>query len=230
MKQDTSLGFAVWIKAWITTKLTTIILVLAAGACALCLGACSSSGAPASGAGESTDGSAVVSGSSDGETAGESADGEEAASEEDYSDRMPFKGMSEKYIGSTWMGEPDEVSEPSESGQYKGAVTYRWCAPNGDVIYSATVFEGKVKGTSKIKNHTDYWMDPGSYFAGSREFPNLEGTGEYIETSDGSIAREDPEDYSTPEEYADNAEDWFAQNSYDDPWDAAFEYWEENAL
>ncbi len=68
----------------------------------------------------------------------------------------------------------------------------------------------------------NYWPDGSA-------LPDLDASGDLkpeLQTPDGEF---DPVDYDSPEEYADDAEPWFAEHGYSDPWDAAYAYWEDNA-
>lgn len=143
---------------------------------------------------------------------------------------MPYIGMPEELIGDTWLGTPDQVDDPvAGGGLLVGSVPYRWCAENGtgDVVFTAYVRDGEVVKVSKELEGTTYWRTPGS--AVSSYYPDLAASGEAVEKKTPGLP-EDPMDYSSPNEYADNAQGWFLANGSEDPWYDAYRYWEDNAL
>ena len=143
---------------------------------------------------------------------------------------MPYIGMPEGLIGDTWLGTPDQVDDPvAGGGLLAGSVPYRWCAENGtgDVVFTAYVRDGEVVKVSKELEGTTYWRTPGS--AVSSYYPDLAASGEAVEKKTPGLP-EDPMDYSSPNEYADNAQGWFLANGSEDPWYDAYRYWEDNAL
>lgn len=144
---------------------------------------------------------------------------------------MPYKGMPARLIDDTWMGPHDLVGEPVAGGLIEGATPYRWCAENGtgDVIYTAYVLGGEVVKVQKDMPWSNYWAEEGSVVL--REYPDLDASGERVE-SDPIVPSSppDPTGYASPEEYADNVEDWFRSNGSADPWNDAYVYWEGNAL
>lgn len=144
-------------------------------------------------------------------------------------DSMPYIGLPEELIDKTWLGEHDIVDEVvGGSGLLAGSVPYRWCAENGtgDIVFTAYVRDGEVIKVNKNMLWSDYWSVPDSFT--SLDYPDLDASGERVEVEPLIGNREDPLDYDTPEEYADNAEDWFRANGSEDPWDDAYRYWEDN--
>lgn len=142
---------------------------------------------------------------------------------------MPYIGLPEELIDRTWLGEHDIVDEViGGSGLLAGSVPYQWCAENGtdDIIFTAYVRDGEVIKVNKNMLWSNYWSVPDSFT--SLDYPDLDASGERVEVEPLMGNREDPLDYDTPEEYADNAEDWFRANGSEDPWDEAYRYWEDN--
>lgn len=139
------------------------------------------------------------------------------------SKKLPYIGLSAKYIDETWLGKHDEYDgKPIEGGQKEGAVTYTWTSDNGknDPIFKAYVRDGKVIAVLRDNLYTDYW--PGDIAC---KYPNLKATGR--STSEDTEVPPDVSDYSSPSAYADSEEEWFRDNGYKNPYDAAYAYWEE---
>lgn len=142
---------------------------------------------------------------------------------------LPYEGMDVKFIDLTWLGEHDGTETDDDETQYY------WLADNdtGDRVFTAYVVDGVVDTTFRNNAGTNYWKDEEEDF----DYPDLDASGEDVkrdygdddDDSSANITLEDPLDYNTPEEYADNAYKDFEALGYDDPWDAAFEYWEDNA-
>ena len=167
------------------------------------------------------------------------------------SEKLPFSGMSEELISETWLGAPDRKSLANSKDL--AMQKYDWLSTNGkkEPVFSAYVKNGLVQRVQKWYTQTDYWYD--SKTKSYKKFPDRGASGSAVKNysssggtssrskSGGSSAgtsssgatsktpKEDPLDYSTPEEYADNAEDDFKSNGSTDSWNDAYRYWEDNA-
>ena len=155
------------------------------------------------------------------------------------SESLPYKGMDVAFIDETWLGEHDgEGDAVGGTGSKAGSIPYYWLADNGtgDKVFTAYVRDGKVIAVNRDNSSTDYWRsEDGSY-----DYPDLDASGERVDgdgdgggddddDSSAHVTLEDPLDYDSPEEYADNAYKDFEALGSDDPWDDAYEYWEDNA-
>lgn len=141
---------------------------------------------------------------------------------EDLAERLPYEGMSEEWIDETYLGAHDEDADITFQG--RSSTNYYWHAHNGsgDIVVSVVCQDGVVASVLRRNRDRDYWPDGST-------LPDLDASGELkpeFQTPDGEF---DPIDYDSPEEYADDAETWFAEHGYSDPWDAAYSYWEDNA-
>ena len=145
---------------------------------------------------------------------------------ENLSSLLPYRGLSEQWIDDTWLGRHDAY-DPNPCNEYRreGTTRYFWTARNGtgDVVFTAYMRDGVVVDTRRDNGWTDYWPDIDGY-------PDLYASGrQNLPETRSAYPDEDPTDYLSPDDYADNAADWFADQGYNDPWAAAYEYWENNA-
>lgn len=148
------------------------------------------------------------------------AEQEEQRFIESLADKIPYKGMEEKYISMTFLGEPQD-STIYDEGTPDQWVAYSWNSLNGkdDTLFIARCEDGVVTSVSKFKENTDYWPE---YFG----LPDRYASGEKSELAkQAENTPPDPFDYDSPEEYADNVDGWYAEHGYDDPWDAAYNYY-----
>ena len=200
--------------------------------CAVCLAACSTAAVPHTASSHSvardspaTAPSSRVAPVESQEPAGltERPDGKPIA------EGLPFKDMDEGLIDQTWLGMHDKVGDPIEGGLFDGGVTYTWLAQNGtgDAVFSAIVVDGRVVKVDKCNMGCNYWAVPGKIL--SRELPDRTASGAWVDTGATTPQPEDPTDYDSPEEYADNNEGVFAANGASDPWQSAYDYWYGNA-
>lgn len=168
--------------------------------------------------------------SSDTQAATSTAATDQTTQEEDVSHQLPYEGMSGGLIDKTWLGPHDDTDKMVQGGQLKGSIPYQWRAQNGtgDMVFTAYVRDGIVIKVSKFNMNTTYWIDASGH---ARSLPDRSASGASTSSS-GSVwtPTEDPSDYSSPDEYADNAEDEFAAHGCSNPWDEAYAYWEGNAL
>lgn len=166
----------------------------------------------------------------DGASAAATGEGASAPGEREAADvpRLPQVGMDASLIDETELGPHDGESRPIDGGMWKGGASYYWLARNGtgDQVFSAIVKDGEVVKVNKFNMFKDYWNDG---TVTGRDFPDLYASGEEVPRTTVAPQLDDPVDYATPEEYADNNEGYFEYYGYDDPWDAAFQYWEGNA-
>ena len=88
-------------------------------------------------------------------------------------------------------------------------------------MFAAIAQGGQIVKVNKYLTSTNYWP---TIFG----LPDLTASGEA--TPKPEPFKPDPLDYSSPEDYADEAEPWFEYHGYDDPWNAAYQDWEENGL
>ena len=153
---------------------------------------------------------------------------EQPAQQEDVSHGLPHRGMSAELIDATWLGAHDDTGDVVQGGQLTGCVPYNWRAQNGtgDMVFAAYVRDGEVIRVSKFNMGTDYWIDAGRR---SRALPDRAASGAQAASGGaGWSPSEDPQDYGSPEEYADNAQGEFAAHGSADPWNEAYNYWEDN--
>lgn len=141
----------------------------------------------------------------------------------DLADQLPYRGLAESYIDDSWLGPHDETAQVTY--RKAAATEYIWRSRNGldDKVFSAYCADGQVIAVTRWRSGTTYWPSV-------RGLPDLSADGST--RSDGAQAssdRPDPLDYSSPEEYADAAEPWFASQGSTDPWGDAYRYWEDEA-
>ena len=153
------------------------------------------------------------------------------------SESLPYKGMDVAFIDVTWLGEHDGEGDTLGGTSSKaGSTPYYWLANNGtgDKVFTAYVRDGEVIAVNRDNSSTNYWMsEDGAY-----DYPDLNASGEEVDDDDDDdsdeddssvhIILEDPLDYDSAEEYADNAYKDFEALGSDDPWNDAIEYWEGN--
>ena len=217
------------------------VLPIAALAAALALAGCSSASQPNTQGGETATARHSSSFSSSGKhKAGESnTDDADATAntatdatgqtdqqqlQEDVSTRLPYVGMSANLIDSTYLGAHDSQGDQITGGQLRGSVPYTWYAQNGtgDMLFTAYVKDGKVIKVAKFNLSKNYWSNG--------DLPDRTASGE-AKASSGATSSTftpsaDPEDYDTPEEYADEAQGEFAAAGSTDAWNDAYAYWE----
>lgn len=159
-------------------------------------------------------------------------DKELAPSGKPVSQSLPFVGMDARLIGKTWLGESSAPAQKMTSGRYRDAYYYCWTADSGDAIYEAYIKDYKVIVVACRNRDTDYWRDENGRM---RPFPDRSGTGVERKAKRASGTSKsgdkltellDPWDYDSPEDYADDAEEYFRAHGSKDPWSDAFEYWE----
>ena len=144
------------------------------------------------------------------------------------SESMPYVGMDAKFIDVTWMGEHDGTDEVLDSGKWEGGTPYYWLADNdtGDRVFTAIVLDGEVAKVNKDNSYLDYWYDPDSIL--TLDYPDMDAAGERPEDDDDDADYPDTDDYSSAEEYADEAQGDFEAAGSDDPWNDAYDYWWDN--
>lgn len=143
---------------------------------------------------------------------------------------LPFKDMDASLIDQTWLGVHDEKGEIiSGSSLFSGGTPYYWRAQNGtdDLVFEAIVRDGRVIKVSKFNQGRNYWAVPGQILG--RDLPDRTASGAMVDKGTLSAVPDDPTDYASPEEYADNNEAAFASNGASDPWQSAYDYWCGNA-
>ncbi|ERI06542.1 hypothetical protein HMPREF9069_00099 [Atopobium sp. oral taxon 810 str. F0209] len=159
-------------------------------------------------------------------------DKELAPSGKSVSQSLPFVGMDVRLINKTGLGASSSAAKKMTSGRYRGAYYYYWAADSGDVIYEAYSKDYKIIDVAYRNRDTDYWRDENGEL---RSLPDRSGTGverkakKIYGTSKPEnklIELLDPWDYDSPEDYADDAEEYFRAQGSKDPWGDAFGYWE----
>lgn len=135
---------------------------------------------------------------------------------------LPWQGMPAELLDKTWLGTPERTGEIIDGGLFDGGVTYYWYSTNGlhDVLFSATVRDGEVINVAKWNTGRNYWE-------GYWGLPNRNASGEAVKAA--APTYESPYDYDSPDDYADTAEDYFRWLGCDDPYDAAYQHWEDLA-
>lgn len=130
--------------------------------------------------------------------------------------------MPAELLDKTWLGAPERTGEIIDGGLFDGGVTYYWYSSNGlhDVLFSATVRDGEVINVAKWNTGRNYWE-------GYWGLPNRDASGEVVKAT--APTYESPYDYDSPDDYADTAEDYFRWLGCDDPYDAAYQHWEDLA-
>ena len=134
----------------------------------------------------------------------------------------PYPDLSEDLVEQSKLGKADVIyTEPGSNP----ATYYYWFSENkpDDISYAVKCENGVVVDfrMSLITLKTDGWPDPFN-LPEERTAPSTS----HAPSTPRVDNPPDPYDYDSPEEYADNEDQWFADHGYDDPWDAAFEYWE----
>lgn len=233
---------SVWLKRWLALVVAVVLVT-----CACAMPSCANPGAsqtPAnsqqsSGDEDSGSGSdsAASSGSSSGAASDASKSNEQVSQEEldDLAGKLPYVGMKESLIDKTWLGMPKNSARVGYGVPTTSKYEYYWYSTNGknDKLFSAYVCYGVVVDVGKCLTLTDYWMNADGT---SKDFPDRDASGKRIASGTSSSStgkttpKEDPSDYSTPEEYADNAQKDFESKGSKDGWKDAYEYWEDNAL
>lgn len=155
----------------------------------------------------------------------------EAAPPADLAERLPYVGLSESFIDATYLGTASTVTENvvyDRSGIWTKpdltATQYRWEATNGsgDTVFAAYCSDGRVVKIQKWNTGKDYWPDV-------QGLPDLDAEGKPRFEQGSDPTPPDPTDYyESADEYADDAYWWFEEQGYDDPYEAAAEYWELN--
>lgn len=143
---------------------------------------------------------------------------------------LPFKDMDSSLIDQTWLGVHDEEGEVISCGSlFSGGTPYYWRAQNGtdDVVFGAIVRDGRVIKVSKYNQGSNYWAVPGQILG--RDLPDRTASGAMVDKGTLDAVPDDPTDYASPDEYADNNEAAFASNGASDPWQSAYDYWCGNA-
>jgi hypothetical protein len=228
-----------------------IVIAVVLVACALTMPSCAISGASqtsansqqSSGDEDSGSGSAAAtsSGTSTG-TVSDASENDERVSQEELDDlagKLPYVGMKESLIDKTWLGMPKNSARVGYGVPTTSKYEYYWYSTNGknEKLFSAYVCYGVVVDVSKWQTLTNYWMNADGT---SKDLPDRDASGNRVVSSSSSskstssssktTPKEDPTDYSTPEEYADNAQKDFESKGSKDGWKDAYEYWEDNAL
>ena len=143
---------------------------------------------------------------------------------------LPFKDMDASLIDQTWLGVHDEKGEVIDGNSlFSGGTPYYWRAQNGtnDVVFEAIVRDGRVIKVSKYNQGRNYWAVPGQILG--RDLPDRTASGAMVDKDALDAVPDDPTDYASPEEYADNNEAAFASNGASGPWQSAYDYWCGNA-
>lgn len=137
-------------------------------------------------------------------------------------------GMDSSLIDETELGPHDGDPKRIDGGLWKGGYSYYWCARNGTggQVFSAIVKDDEVVKVNRFNTAKDYWND-GTVLG--HDSPDLYAAGAEVPRDTLPPQLDDPVDYATPEEFADNNEGYFQYYGYDNPWEATFEYWEGNA-
>lgn len=139
---------------------------------------------------------------------------------------LPWKGMPVALIGSTYLGEPDEVSEVIDGGLLDGGTPYYWRSRNErrDRVFEAVVRDGEVIGVSRWNIGRNYW--PNETLLDASALPILDASGDRNQASATAPDLPDPNDYDDEHDYEADAEDYFAWLGCDDPAQTACLYWE----
>lgn len=148
------------------------------------------------------------------------------ATAESVAELLPYIGLPESLIDKTWLGAPDRVGEAIDGGKFKDGTPYYWNAQNGsgDLLLDAIVVDGVVVNVSKYNLAKNYWCDAADTM---RVLPDRAASGARVDGGATQLdPNEDPSDYDSPDEYADAAEDEFADHGSSNPWQEAFDYWE----
>lgn len=148
------------------------------------------------------------------------------ATAENVAELLPYIGLPESLIDKTWLGVPDRVGEAIGTGKFEGGVPYYWNAQNGsgDLLFDAIVVDGVVVNVSKYNLAKNYWCDAAGTM---RVLPDRTASGARVDGGATQfVPNEDSSDYDSPDEYADAAEDEFADHGSSNPWQEAFDYWE----
>lgn len=145
--------------------------------------------------------------------------------------KIPYKGMSEKYINSTAAGKADkhEAEYVKSRGKRAGynSDKYYWYADKAkDVVLTVECRDGKVTDVTKYYESTYWYSDGMPKFWATRQTTTKSKTNSKSNNSNKkSKKKEDPynvNDYSDPEDFYDD--------NYDDFWDYedAEDYYNEN--
>lgn len=143
---------------------------------------------------------------------------------------LPFIDMDASLIDQTWLGAHDEEGEViTGGGLFAGGTPYCWRAWNGtgDRVFEAIVRDGRVIKVNKDNLGKNYWAVPGQIL--DRELPDRTASGAQVDRGSCGSIPDDPTDYDSPDEYADNNSYAFAANGASDPWQSAYDYWCGNA-
>ena len=145
----------------------------------------------------------------------------------DLAEQLPYIGMPEAWISATWLGTPDTLERSNvrdDNGISVTQTAYRWKSKNGrdDTVFTAYVMRGEVIRVNKGYSASGYWPELWG-------MPDLYAQDPFANAPAVDSRPDDPSDYDSPEEYADDVSDWYAEHGYEDPWSAAYEYWEDNA-
>lgn len=138
--------------------------------------------------------------------------------------RIPYEGMSEKYIDSTACGTHDEYKSKKRSVNRKTVYEHKyiWYADNGaDIPLIVICEEGEVKSVTRY--YLDmYWTSDG--------MPNFSAERKSGSSGLGKENRNDPydvHDYDDPDDFANEWAEEFGDGDFEDGWDDAWDYWQD---
>lgn len=139
----------------------------------------------------------------------------------------PFVGLDETLVDQTGLGSHDAEGAAIDGGALDGGVPYYWHAKNGtnDLLFSATVRSGRVVSVDRFNTGKDYWAVPGQVLG--RDLPDVHASGAMVKGSGASVP-DDPTDYASPDDYADNNEGSFTDDANGNAWQKAYDYWCDN--
>ena len=238
---------SVWLKRWLALVVAVVLVtcVCAMPSCVNPNASQTSANSQQNSGTEDSDNesdSSASSGSSSGAASDASKNDEQVSQEEldELAGKLPYVGMKESLIDKTWLGMPKNSARVGYGVPTTSKYEYYWYSTNGknDKLFSAYVCYGVVVDVGKCLTLTDYWMNADGT---SKDLPDRGASGKRIASGSSSSSskssstskttpKEDPSDYSTPEEYADNAQKDFESKGSKDGWKDAYEYWEDNAL
>lgn len=133
-----------------------------------------------------------------------------------YSDKVPYEGMSEKYIDYTLAGPHDEYIPPEERNVERGTVigSYRWKADGTDkTVLAVSCMDGEIISVSKYCEDT-YWTADGKPHFHSKRSSSWS-------SSYSSGSKKNNSTHNDPY----NAKDYYdAEDFYDDYYDEFYDY------